>query len=130
MIYPKNQQNLARYLAEPEKIVSQWILSNKTREAKRQVSIETYTFPSQIWPKTDLSETKQRLWQHRLVLYRPDVISANQALLYVNGGTRNQQPQQENPPPQVLDFARLAASTNSLIIDLQDVLNQYLSFED
>ncbi len=124
------QLNLPRYLAEPEAIDPFWILNHKARAEKDPVSIETYTLSSQNWPKIGRKGREQGLWQHKLVLYRPDVISAAHALLYVNGGTRNQEPRQENPPPQELDFGRLAAATNSLVIDLQDVPNQYLSFED
>lgn len=124
------QPNLPRYLAEPENLNFAWILNTKARDAERCVSIESYTFSSQIWPKTPEGCEQGTIWQHTLVLYRPDVLSAAQALLFVNGGTRNLNLQQDNPDPHHLDFARLAAETKSLVIDLQDVPNQYLTFED
>lgn len=124
------QLNLPRYLAELETINPLWVLSQKTRHANRQVSIENYSLTSQIWPKIDVAHCEKRLWQHNLVLYRPDVINTVHALLYVNGGTRNTALSGDHSQPQRLDFAKLAAETKSLVIDLQDVPNQYLSFED
>ncbi len=123
------QLNLPRYLAEPEALDSLWVRTDKRRDAARGISIESYTFSSQLWPKGPV-EKEGQTWRHALVFYRPDVISAAQALLFVNGGTRNKDAQQDNPQPHELDFSRLAAETQALVVDLQDVPNQYLTFED
>jgi len=130
MISSKIEQfDLPRYLAEPERLDAGWVLQDKNRDAERSVSIETYTLSSQAWPK-DAAAGEERIWRHTLVLYRPDVLVSSQALLFVNGGTRNTRAQQDNPQPHDLNFARLAAGTQALVIDLQDVPNQYLTFED
>ena len=125
----KSKQALAAYIAEPENIDQPWVLNNKRYDDTRHVTIETYTLHSQHWPKANMSH-HGALWQHALIIYQPDTIKTKQALLFVNGGTRNAHPQEPNPPHHLLDLARLAAETHSIVVDLQDIPNQYLSFED
>jgi len=130
LILGKNMDLLCRYLAEAENLPECWKLNYKTNDPKRGVSMEYFTLQSQRWPKPAQVKTGENIWQHQLVIYRPELIKTSQALLFVNGGTRNLHAEQDNPLPHVLDFARLAAETQSVIIDLQDVPNQYLIFED
>ncbi len=125
----KSQQALACYLAEPENIDQPWMLTGKQHDDARKISIETYNLTSQHWPKADMSR-HGILWKHALIIYTPDSVKTNQALLFVNGGTRYPNPHADNPPPQQLDFARIAAETHSIVIDLQDIPNQYLAFDD
>jgi PhoPQ-activated pathogenicity-related protein len=125
----KSEQALACYLAEPENIDKPWVLNSKRYDDTRKVSIETYNLISQHWPKADMS-SHGILWKHSLILYQPDIVKTNQALLFVNGGTRYPNSHGDNPPPHPLDFARIAAETNSIVIDLHDIPNQYLFFDD
>lgn len=125
----QDNQTLAAYLAEPEHIKQPWVLVNKDYDALRHVSIETYTLTSQTWPKPGM-DSHTMLWQHTFILYRPDVITTDQALLFVSGGTRYSKPQRKVMPPNQLDFARIAAETHSAVFSLQDVPNQYLTFDD
>lgn len=125
----QKQLNLPRYLAESDNLECAWILRDKSRDPERSLSIETYHFHSQRWPK-DSGPEQGKLWQHKLVLYRPDLISAQKALLFVNGGVCHPVVKENNPQVQVLDFARLASLSKALVVDLQDVPNQYLTFED
>jgi PhoPQ-activated pathogenicity-related protein len=120
---------LVSYLAEPEDCDATPHLQQQRFDAEHLVQIETYSFASQTWPKASMS-THSTVWQHNLVIYIPKVITTKQALLYVNGGTRNAMPLLDNPPPHVIDFSILAAATNSIVVDLQDVPNQYLVFDD
>lgn len=125
----KSQQALACYLLEPENIDQPWVLNGKQYDDARKVSIDTYTLTSQHWPKAEMS-SHGILWKHSLIIYQPNIVKTNQALLFVNGGTRYANPHGDNPPPHQLDFARIAAETNSIVVDLQDIPNQYLAFDD
>jgi PhoPQ-activated pathogenicity-related protein len=120
---------LVSYLAVPEDCDTSPHLQQQRFDAEHQVQIETYTFSSQTWPKASMS-SHSTVWQHALIVYIPKVITTSQALLYVNGGTRNAMPQLDNPPPHVIDFSIMAAATGSIVVDLQDVPNQYLVFDD
>lgn len=136
-VQDESKQALAAYIAEPENIDQPWVLNsvlnsvlnNKQYDDTRNVTIETYTLHSQYWPKTNMS-AHGTLWQHELVIYQPDTITTNQALLFVNGGTRNTHPLDANPARHQIDLTRIAAETHSIVIDLQDIPNQYLSFDD
>lgn len=122
------QKVLACYLAEPEVLPQPWVLYSEDYDPNKQVSIQTYTLSSQTWPKPDLSQ-HGLLWQHTLVIYRPDVVKTDQALLYVEGGNRYaalSDPQHFH----FVDFARIASETQSVVIDLKDVPNQALTFDD
>ncbi len=120
------QQVLNCYIAEKENIPSPaWVLQNSNHDPDKKISINTYLLTSQIWPK----EGHGTLWQHTLVIYKPDTINSDQALLFVNGGTRFPEAK-DNPAPAQLDFAHIATETHSIVVDLQDVPNQYLTFPD
>ena len=121
-------QVLSAYIALPEKIDQPWIQIDKRQQPDQMLTMTTYILSSQYWPKKEMSE-HATLWQHRLTIYKPDRVKSDQALLFVNGGTRYPA-LQENPLPQTINFARIAAETHSIVVDLQDVPNQYLSFED
>ncbi len=120
------QRVLGCYLAEKENIPSPaWVLQSSNNDPQKKISINTYLLTSQIWPKDGHGTP----WQHTLVIYKPDTISSDQALLLVNGGTRYPQAK-DNPAPAQLDFARIATETHTVVVDLQDVPNQYLTFPD
>ncbi|MFK0570468.1 PhoPQ-activated protein PqaA family protein [Endozoicomonas sp.] len=71
------------------------------------------------------------LWQHRLTIYHPENLKFDTALLYINGGIIHPTSQLEKIPPEPdLDFARIAARTQSIVIDLKDVPNQFLQFKN
>lgn len=126
----KHKENvLACYLAESDNIKQPWRLENKEYDAVKKVSVETYTLTSQIWPKPELSK-HSLLWEHTLIIYRPDSVKTEQALLYVDGGTRRSLSITDKKHFHFLDFKRIAAETASVVIDLRDVPNQYLTFDD
>ncbi len=126
----KNPHQVLRcYIAQPEHIPNPWALNNKQTDANNKVLIETYTLSSLRWQKTTANSNDQ-LWQHTLVIYRPLQIKTDRALLFVNGGTRNMNADGKNPPPAQLDFARIATTTQSIVADLHDIPNQYLTFSD
>jgi len=89
--------------------------------ANSPVTVQTYTLSSQYWPK----ESK-KIWEHKLVIYFPKKVNTSQALLFVNGGTRIPVGT-DNPKSAELNFSKIAAETHSVVADLQDVPNQYLT---
>jgi PhoPQ-activated pathogenicity-related protein/D-alanyl-D-alanine dipeptidase len=104
-----------------------WVITMDEHD-KRGVNIETYRLSSQQWPKPAMS-TQNIEWKHRLVIYRPDTIKSHQALLFVNGGT-SPSFNKDDPAPLKLDFARIAAATESVVVDLQNTPQQYITFEN
>jgi PhoPQ-activated pathogenicity-related protein len=123
------EEVLACYLKEPENVKQPWRLENKDYDSERKVSIETYTLTSQMWPKPEKSQASL-LWEHTLIIYRPDQVKTEQALLYVDGGTRHGQESANKKHFHFIDFKRIAAETQSVVIDLRDIPNQFLTFED
>jgi PhoPQ-activated pathogenicity-related protein len=120
---------LHNYLIEAEDVDTSIYPVGKKYDASRKVTIDTYVFASQIWPKPMMTD-HAAAWLHGLVIYKPDNVTTYQALLFVNGGTPNPDESGENPKPQHIDFARIAAATHSIVVDLQDIPNQYLTFDD
>jgi PhoPQ-activated pathogenicity-related protein len=122
------QAVLSCYLAEPETIAEPWVLEGQKYDADQKLYIETYTLSSQVWPKPNLSQ-KGLLWKHTLILYRPETVKTTQALLFIDGGTRYL-PKNSPNHFNVIDFARIAKETSSIVIDLKDIPNQALGFDD
>jgi PhoPQ-activated pathogenicity-related protein len=119
---------LSCYLNLPEKENTGWVLDTHQHDS-RGISIDRYTLTTQLWPKPTMSHYA-RVWKQRLVIYRPDIIHSDQALLFVNGGTRIPNFARGYARPADLDFALMAAATQSVVVDLQDVPNQYLTLDD
>ena len=140
---PKSEhQVLAHYLAQKEPIPASRFLSptQLTHDTAHHVIIRTYTMSSQEWPKQqgtfavhhmlDRTQRHTPFWEHTLVIYQPLTLDTkiDQALLFVNGGTRYPINGKHQPEPHVLPFANIAALTHSIVVDLQDVPNQILYF--
>jgi len=125
----KTSQALAQYILESENIARPWVFKTKQYDYARKISIETFDLASQFWPKVAMSP-HGILWKHTLVIYRPDTVTTTQALLFINGGTRLANLGGDTRPSSLLDFARLAEETHSIVVNLQDIPNQYLLFDD
>ncbi len=120
------QRILSCYVAEKENIPSPaWISLSSSYDQDKKMTINTYLLTSQIWPK----DGHGHAWQHTLVIYKPDALHSDQALLIVNGGTRYPEIK-DNPAPAQMNFTHIAAETQTIVVDLQDVPNQYLTFPD
>src|SRR5262249_40059686 len=77
---------------------------------------------SQSWRKTP--EVDRTVWQHWLVIIKPDVVKHETAFLRIGGG-RNGSPAPDKSSPQL---GQLARSTNPVIAALGMVPNQPLVF--
>jgi len=101
-------------------------------QKENDITIETYVFESQKWPIEENKDIPTTVWKHKLVLYTPDKLSHNTALLYVGGGyVRNAEGKDQDfiASKEHLDFKSLAHKNNALIVDLQDVPNQSLPMD-
>jgi len=123
------ENTLQRYIQSPEPISSPLHFANVNYDKSSHVSCYQYTLTSQVWPKQAVSQSGAQ-WAHTLKIYRPDTVAHDTALLFVSGGTRNPIDGGHNPPPATLDFSSMANLTHSIIVVLQDVPNQYLTFDD
>ncbi|MBA3661532.1 MAG: PhoPQ-regulated protein [Gammaproteobacteria bacterium] len=120
---------LANYVKEPEKEGGQFLFESKQYDVENKVSIITYQFTSLTWPQKQ-NQVSHATWQHKLTLYWPDEIKSSQSLFFVNGGTRypENEPHKFFATPQ--GFVLVAAQTHTLVVELQDIPNQYLRFQD
>ena len=80
---------------------------------------------SQTWRKA--GEVDRTVWEHWLIVTRPDEVKHDEALLMIGGGNNKD----EKPPGKVDPFfLRLAAGTQSVVAYLGMVPNQPLVFEN
>jgi PhoPQ-activated pathogenicity-related protein len=79
---------------------------------------------SQSWRSS--SEVDRTLWQHWLTIIKPDGVSANKALLWINGGRNG------GSAPTSADsmLVGIALNTKSVVADLKMVPNEPLVFPD
>jgi PhoPQ-activated pathogenicity-related protein len=77
---------------------------------------------SQSWRSPP--EVDRAVWQHWLLVVKPDVVRHDTAYLRI-GGSRNGSPAPDRPDPQGVHFAR---STNTVVVELRMVPNQPLVF--
>jgi PhoPQ-activated pathogenicity-related protein len=78
---------------------------------------------SQRWRSAP--EVDRSLWQHWLVIVRPNTVAHDTALLTIGGG-RNGGPAPDSPSPQSV---RVAKATNSVVAELRMIPNQPLVFD-
>ena len=99
---------------------------------KQVVTRHNIEMTSQQWPVAPSYQPSHSLWQHRLTIYQPEKIIHDSALLYINGGRlyseTNDHLNAKQSPNDDLDFAHIAAISNSIVVDLKDVPNQFLQF--
>ncbi|MFN7038818.1 MAG: PhoPQ-activated protein PqaA family protein [Alphaproteobacteria bacterium] len=119
---------LPSYLNLDENVYN-WELLSSNYDTKYNVNIDIYSLKSQIWPLNS-----GQVWEHNLIIYKPDNILHNTALLYANGGYNNNITGAKLfSPPKIhenLNFASLAAENNAVLIEIQNLPNQYIFFED
>ena len=78
---------------------------------------------SQTWGPRDVDD---RVWKHWVTVVIPDKVSHTKAFLYITGGEKG-----DAAPTKPADrFAQLAVETGSVVVELDDVPNQPLTFAD
>lgn len=77
---------------------------------------------SQTWLTPE--EVDRPLWEHWLIVVKPDTVTTKTAFLRIGGGSNNADPPDEAPEY----LARIATSTNSIAAELKTVPNQPLVF--
>lgn len=77
---------------------------------------------SQSWRQP--SEVDRTAWKHWLVIYRPDEVAHDTALLFIGGGRNGGDP----PDKANADFSNIAKVTESVVAELRMVPNQPLTF--
>ena len=118
--------------AEPD---FRWVVKKKDTETcfidNKQKKVVRYflELTSLRWQQGEKGRVDFPLWQHRLTIYKPEIVAKDTALLYINGGTLHPDEGAKLPEQRDdLDFSHIAALTQSIVIDLKDVPNQYLRF--
>jgi PhoPQ-activated pathogenicity-related protein len=107
------------YIAKPDAAYS-WKLVNTI--PGDGVTTFVLDLKSQSWRKPP--EVDRAVWQHWLVIVKPDRVKHETAFLRIGGG-RNGSPIPKQPNPQTV---RLAKATGSVVADLGMVPNQPLVF--
>lgn len=81
---------------------------------------------SGIWRSS--ADVDRYLWEHWMVVYVPDVITSDKALLLIDGGNNS------TTPPGTSDIDQYAgptaSATGSVLIDLKQIPNQSVRFTD
>jgi len=76
---------------------------------------------SQTWLTT--AEVDRPEWHHWVTIYKPDQVTTNTVLLFINGGSNSSAPSAPD-----LMMVLLAASAGAVLVDLGQVPNQPLAF--
>ena len=95
------------------------------------ITIRTYILYSQTWPVKKYTDIPTTTWQHKLVFYIPKQVSHTKALLYVNGGyNKNKNGSDEFfDSKEHIDYTNIAVNNKALVVEIEDVPNQYLFFD-
>ena len=123
------EQVLPCYLLQPDNAYD-YQLEETSEAPDKKLTTYTFRLTSQHWEPGGTGRVTPAIWQHRVEVYVPETIKNSTALLYINGGTLYPDPHPPEPNRAGIDFARIASTTQSIVINLQDVPNQYLSFSD
>ena len=100
-------------------------------EKLQDIRVKYYQLSSQTWsPQHQVSPEK---WQHNVIFYIPAHPQNQRALVIINNGTNNASSSMSASPPT--DFTtemltRLARETQTIVISVSDIPNQYLTFEN
>ncbi|ELC3719516.1 PhoPQ-activated pathogenicity-related family protein [Salmonella enterica] len=100
-------------------------------EPLAQVELRHYELLSQHWSPDDMVTPAQ--WRHNVDIYIPETAKQRHALVVVNNGVNYEEGVQINSKP--VDFtqetlASIARDTNTIVISVSDIPNQYLTFQD
>ncbi|WP_448215543.1 PhoPQ-activated pathogenicity-related family protein [Endozoicomonas sp. 2B-B] len=126
------------YLKQKDKNY-QWSVSPATEEHVEldgkvlKVKVYPVSMKSLRWTVGEQDKVSDPVWEHRVMVYVPEKVSADTALLNINGGTIHWpegQPDNNKRFTDALHFSHIAARTRSVVVDLKDIPNQFLQFGD
>lgn len=123
------EQVLPCYLLQPDNAYG-YQLEETVEIPDKKLTIYTFRMTSQHWQPGNEVNADQAIWQHRVEVYIPQIVKSSTALLHINGGTLYPDPKPPEPNWTEIDFVQIASGTQSVVINLKDVPNQYLSFSD
>ncbi|WP_211829299.1 PhoPQ-activated protein PqaA family protein [Kistimonas asteriae] len=135
---PVHRTALDDYIQQPDNSW-EWTLEGEAWQnvadfPNAKVKLYQVSMVSQTWSAAIKHGVSEPVWRHRLMIYRPEVVRSEKAFLFIDGGTRYpRDPEYGDVTYDVfnqVDFAKIAASTGAVVVDLKDVPNQYLRFAD
>lgn len=113
------QTALDRYVAKPDPSY-QWEVVKQT--PGQGYTVYSVHLVSQTWRTP--SEVDRTLWEHWLLVVKPDMVEHDTALLYITGGSNKS----KEPPDADPMIVQIAQETNSVAAELRMVPNQPLVF--
>jgi PhoPQ-activated pathogenicity-related protein len=112
---------LDAYVAKPEPSFSWRVVGLCQGEGYKCAVLE---LTSQTW--SAVKDVDATVWKHWMTVVIPDRVTSSKAFLYITGGEKG-----DPAPTKPVDrFAKLALDTGSVVVELDDVPNQPLSFAD
>lgn len=126
-----NQQSLEQVLPcylQQRDDAYRYSVEDKSEVPNKKLTVYKLRMTSQRWQPGGEVDSKQVAWKHRVEVYIPHVVNSPTALLYVNGGTLHPENKTPEPNRTEIDFARIASDNQGIVINLQDVPNQHLTF--
>ena len=115
----KNRTMLDRYVFAPDSSFSYKLVNTIPGKGFTAYVIDMI---SQQWRTA--AEVDRPLWQHYLVIVKPDQVQTSTGLLFISGGSNGR------PAPKSADaaFMALATSTQSVVAELRTIPNEPLTF--
>jgi len=114
-----NETALDRYVAKPDPTYSYKLVRTIPGDG---YTVAVIRMTSQTWLTPQ--EVDHPVWEHWMTVIRPSQVKSNKALLFIGGGSRN------NNEPTKADrmLTTIAVATNSVVAELKSVPNQPLVF--
>ncbi len=112
---------LDAYVAKPDPSFAWKVVGDFKGEGYHGAVLE---LTSQTW--TAVKDVDRTVWKHWMTVIIPDKVSHDKAFLYITGGNLGD-PAPTKPAER---FAQLAIDTQSVVVELDDVPNQPLTFAD
>ena len=111
---------LDAYVAKPDPSYAVRVVGTCKGEGYRCAILQ---MTSQTWGPKDVDD---RVWKHWMTVVIPDTVAHTKAFLYITGGDKD-----DPAPTKPADrFAQMAVDTQSVVVELNDVPNQPLTFAD
>jgi PhoPQ-activated pathogenicity-related protein len=116
---PAKTTSLDRYVAQPDDTFAWKLAASEPGEGYTTFLID---LKSQSWRTS--ADVNRTLWQHWLVVVRPDEVKGTTGFLFIGGGRNG------GEPPKSADAltVQLAVATSTVVAELRQVPNQPLEF--